>query len=278
MKQSTVTHANSPVAIALTIAGSDSGGGAGIQADIKTFSSLKVYATSVVTAVTAQNTIGVIHIHEIPVENIAAQMSMVFDDIEVRAVKIGMLSSTRIIETVANGLKNFNGPIILDPVMVAKSGDLLLSNEARTTLRDMLFPIATLLTPNLPEAAAILDVKDSTTKEESERQGRAILDLGVNAVLMKGGHLDDADCEDLLILPGKATIRFSAPRISTQNTHGTGCALSAAIAANMSKGIGLIRSVSEAKEYLYRAIAQADVLGIGSGCGPVHHFHQFWNE
>ena len=264
--------------VALTIAGSDSGGGAGIQADIKTFSALNVYATSVITALTAQNTLSVTHIHEAPTKNIASQISAVFDDITVHAVKIGMLSSPEIIETVASGLQEYKGAIILDPVMVAKSGDLLLRQEALSALRNKLLPMATVLTPNLPEAAVLLGQPHAKTERDAEQQGRALLDLGVNSVLMKGGHFDTEDCVDLLICADQQTQRFSSSRIVTRNTHGTGCTLSAAIAANMAKGLDLSMAVREAKAYLHHAITHADELNIGAGHGPVHHFHQLWTK
>lgn len=270
--------ATTGAAVALTIAGSDSGGGAGIQADIKSFSALGVYATSVVTALTAQNTVAVTDIHEVPTENIAAQLTAVFADIRVDAVKIGMLSSPEIIETVADGLQNYHGPVILDPVMVAKSGDMLLRSEALNALRQRLLPMATLVTPNLPEAAVLLGQPDATTVAEAQQQGRALLDLGAKAVLMKGGHFEHQDCIDLLIVAGQPTQRFNAARIATGNTHGTGCTFSAAIAAGMAKGLDLTAAVEAAKAYLHQAIVQADELDIGSGHGPVHHFHNLWTR
>ncbi|WP_340680321.1 bifunctional hydroxymethylpyrimidine kinase/phosphomethylpyrimidine kinase [Paraglaciecola sp.] len=263
-------------AVALTIAGSDSGGGAGIQADIKSFSALGVYATSVITALTAQNTLAVTDIHEVPEHNIAAQLAAVFADIRVDAVKIGMLSSAGIIATVADGLRHYKGPVILDPVMVAKSGDMLLRSEALNALRKQLLPMATLLTPNLPEAAILLNQPSATTVAEAERQGRALLDFGVKAVLMKGGHFAHPDCTDLLIVADQPTQHFNASRIATRNTHGTGCTFSASIAACMARGMDLASAVETAKAYLHQAIVQADELNIGTGHGPVHHFHNLW--
>lgn len=262
-------------AIALTIAGSDSGGGAGIQADLKTFSALGVYGASVITAVTAQNTRTVTAIQEIDATIISTQIKAVLDDLRVNAIKIGMLSSPAIIRIVAAHLKDFNGPIVLDPVMVAKSGDALLQPEAVSALIKNLLPLATLLTPNLPEAAILLDQSETDNPDAMQTQGTALLALGSKAVLMKGGHAKGSICTDLMVTP-TGTVTFNAPRISTQNTHGTGCTLSSAITANMAKGYDLEASVRKAHSYLQSAIAAADDLHIGSGHGPVHHFHAVW--
>ncbi len=262
-------------AIALTIAGSDSGGGAGIQADLKTFSALGVYGASVITAVTAQNTRTVTAIQEIDADIISAQIKAVLDDLTVNAIKIGMLSSPEIIRAVAAHLQDFNGPIVLDPVMVAKSGDALLQPKAVSSLIKNLLPMATLLTPNLPEAAILLDQPETDNPDAMQTQGDALLALGSKAVLMKGGHAKGDICTDLLVT-STGTVIFNAPRIPTQNTHGTGCTLSSAIAANMAKGCNLETSVRKAHRYLQDAIAAADDLHIGSGHGPVHHFHAVW--
>jgi hydroxymethylpyrimidine/phosphomethylpyrimidine kinase len=262
-------------AIALTIAGSDSGGGAGIQADLKAFSALGVYGASVITAITAQNTQAVTAVQEVATDVIAAQINAVLDDLAVNAIKIGMLSSPEIIATVASHLAGFNGPVVLDPVMIAKSGDALLQPEAISVLIAQLLPRATLLTPNLPEAARLLTQPVAETPEQMLAQGTALLDFGPQAVLMKGGHADGDVCIDLLITKDSA-VELTAPRIATGNTHGTGCTLSASIAAGLAKAQDLESSVRNARSYLQGAIAQADTLNIGSGHGPVHHFHQVW--
>lgn len=262
--------------IALTIAGSDSGGGAGIQADLKAMSALGVYGASVLTAVTAQNTRAVTAVHGIPVEMIAAQIAAVLDDLDAKAIKIGMLAVPEIILCVAEALKRYTGPVVLDPVMVAKSGDALLSTEAVSTLTESLLPRADLLTPNLPEAARLLGIPVARGRDEMIAQGRALCGLGATAVLMKGGHAEGDVCRDILVSPDGVLAEYTAPRIHTGNTHGTGCTLSSAIAAGLAKGLSLTDAVQEAHGYLQAAIASADGLGIGSGHGPVHHFHPFW--
>jgi hydroxymethylpyrimidine/phosphomethylpyrimidine kinase len=254
------------VPICVTIAGSDSGGGAGIQADLKTFSALNVYGASVITAITAQNTLAVTAVHDIPAEIVAAQAS----------VKIGMVSVPETIQAIAKGLRHFSGPVVLDPVMVAKSGDRLLSEAAISTLREKLIPLASVLTPNRPEAACLLDCAIARNNNEAEEQGRALLKLGAKAVLMKGGHAEGDICTDLLIRADLPTIQLEAPRIYTQNTHGTGCTLSSAIAAGLGKGLSLEKALREAHTYLQAAIRSANTLQVGSGHGPVHHFHALW--
>ena len=266
-----VTH------IALTIAGSDSGGGAGIQADIKAMSALGVYAASVVTAVTAQNTKAVTAVHGIPLDVFGAQIEAVLDDLKVDAIKIGMLATPEIIQCVANGVRDFAGPIVLDPVMIAKSGDALLQPDAVSTLRDILLPRATVLTPNLPEAACLLDESVAETTEEMIMQGKALCDLGAQHVLVKGGHARGEVCHDVLLSRGQLLAEFTAPRRRTANTHGTGCTLSSSIAAGLAKGLPMENAVGEAHVYLQSAIAAADDLEIGRGHGPVHHFHKFWS-
>lgn len=264
------------VATALTIAGSDSGGGAGIQADLKTFSALGVFGTSVLTAVTAQNTQAVTAVHPIPEDIVAAQIKAVLSDIRVDAVKIGMLGTGSLVRCVADALADYAGPLVLDPVMIAKSGDALLADEAIASLRQSLLPRADLLTPNLPEAARLLDCSEAPGLDEMERQGRALLDLGARAVMMKGGHGKGEVCVDLLIAPDRPTLQLAATRIQTGNTHGTGCTLSSAIAAELAKGAALTEAVAAAHAYLQGAIGAADQLQIGQGHGPTHHFHAIW--
>lgn len=262
---------------ALTIAGSDSGGGAGIQADLKTFSALGAYGMSVITALTAQNTQGVHAVHPVPADFIQAQCDAVFSDIRVDAVKIGMLAQADIIEAVAAALTKWNPPcIVLDPVMIAKGGHALLVPEAVSALKNKLLPLATLITPNLPEAAALLGVQEATTEAEMKTQGKALLALGCKAVLMKGGHLPDADSPDWLITP-QGEFEFRAPRLPTKNTHGTGCTLSAALAALYPIAGDWQTTVEKAKTWLSGALSHADELEIGHGIGPVHHFYQLWN-
>jgi hydroxymethylpyrimidine/phosphomethylpyrimidine kinase len=259
----------------MTIAGSDSGGGAGIQADLKTFSALGVYGASVITALTAQNTQGVTGIHDTPPDFITAQLDAVFDDLDVKAVKIGMVSRTDAITAIADGLKRWKAAhVVLDPVMVATSGDRLLAPDAIDLLRTRLIPCAELITPNLPEAAALLDLPIAATEAEVEAQGQKLLALGCPAVLIKGGHGEGPEAIDYLVTAG-STIRLAAPRIETKNTHGTGCTLSSAIAAGLAKGQPLAAAVSAAKAYVSAAIAAADRLKVGSGRGPVHHFYAF---
>lgn len=264
--------------IALTIAGSDSSGGAGIQADLKTFSALGVYGASVITALTAQNTLGVTAIHDVPDDFVAAQMDAVFSDLAVKAVKIGMLSRPGTIRTVAAGLVRHQArPVVLDPVMVAASGAKLLSDDAITTLITELLPRADLITPNLPEAAALLRAPQATDEGQMQAQAERLMALGAKAVLMKGGHGSGDLSVDLLVTAGE-TSRFTAPRYATRNTHGTGCTLSSAIAARLALGDDLASAVGGAKLYITDAIAAADRLQIGSGHGPVHHFFALWPD
>ena len=262
--------------IAVTVAGSDSGGGAGIQADLKTFSALGVYGASVITALTAQNTKGVTAIHDVPAEFVAAQIDAVFSDLDVSAVKIGMVSQRGVIETIAAGLARWRqSRVVLDPVMIATSGDKLLAPDAVDVLRRVLMPLALVVTPNLPEAAALLDAPVAHTETAMREQGERLLALGARAVLLKGGHADGAESVDLLIEPS-AFVRLAADRIATENTHGTGCTLSSAIAAGLAKGLGLTEAVGAAKTYVTEALAAANRIKIGSGHGPTHHFHAWW--
>jgi hydroxymethylpyrimidine/phosphomethylpyrimidine kinase len=261
--------------IAVTLAGSDSGGGAGIQADLKTFSALGVYGASVITALTAQNTKGVTAIHDVPAEFVAAQIDAVFSDLDVSAVKIGMVSQRGVIETIAEGLARWRqSRVVLDPVMIATSGDKLLAPDAVDVLRRVLMPLALVVTPNLPEAAALLDAPVAHTERAMREQGERLLALGARAVLLKGGHADGAESVDLLVEPTAFT-RLAADRIATANTHGTGCTLSSAIAAGLAKGQDLETAVRGAKTFITAAIAAAGRLDVGHGHGPVHHFYRF---
>jgi hydroxymethylpyrimidine/phosphomethylpyrimidine kinase len=261
--------------IALTIAGSDSSGGAGIQADLKTFAAFGVYGASVLTALTAQNTTGVTGIHQVPSEFVTAQMDAVFSDLDVKAVKIGMVAQPATIDAIAAGLKRWSPKhIVLDPVMVATSGDRLLAPDAVEALRTRLIPCASLITPNLPEAAALLDEPVAVSDAAIERQGKRLLALGCPAVLIKGGHGQGSESIDYLIR-GDGIVALSSPRIATKNTHGTGCSLSSAVAAGLARGGDLETAVRHAKTWLTAAIAAADGLGVGHGHGPIHHFHAF---
>jgi hydroxymethylpyrimidine/phosphomethylpyrimidine kinase len=262
--------------IALTIAGSDSGGGAGIQADLKTFAALGVYGASVITALTAQNTRGVRGVHPVPPDVVTAQLDAVFDDLAVGAVKIGMVASRGLIEAIAAGLARWiPGHVVLDPVMVATSGDKLLAEDAVEGLRRLLIPHATLITPNLPEAAALLGDTVATSEAAIADQGRRLLGLGCPAVLIKGGHGEGAESTDYLIT-SDATLPLTSPRLATRNTHGTGCSLSSAVAAGLAKGEDLASAVRSAKIFITDAIAAADRFTVGHGHGPVHHFHRFY--
>jgi hydroxymethylpyrimidine/phosphomethylpyrimidine kinase len=267
-------------AIALTIAGSDPSGGAGIQADLKTFAALGVYGASVLTALTAQNTQAVTAIHDVPADFIAAQIDAVFADLAIGAVKIGMLSRIAAIEAVAAGLARHRAKnIVHDPVMIASSGDRLLASDAVDLLRRELIPRALVVTPNLAEAAALAGASVARNEHEMEAQAREILALGARNVLIKGGHGEGDDSVDLLIGQNQEfgeVVRLAAKRIVTKNTHGTGCTLSSAIAAGLAKGLDLVEAVRQAKTYVTAAIAGADRLHVGHGRGPLHHFHAQW--
>jgi hydroxymethylpyrimidine/phosphomethylpyrimidine kinase len=263
------------IPVALTIAGSDSSGGAGIQADLKTFAAFGVYGASVVTALTAQNTKGVAGIHQVPADFVTAQIDAVFADLDVKAVKIGMVSQRAVIEAIEAGLARWSPKhIVLDPVMVATSGDRLLSPDAIEALRTKLIPRASLITPNLPEAAALLNEQIASSETQIASQGKRLLTMGSSAVLIKGGHGQGAESIDYLFLPA-GVVALPAPRIATKNTHGTGCSLSSAIAAGLAKGDDLETAVRNAKTWVTAAIAAADRLSVGRGHGPIHHFHAF---
>lgn len=265
-------------AIAVTIAGSDSSGGAGIQADLKTFAAFGIYGASVIAALTAQNTKGVTAIHDVPADFIAAQIDAVFSDLKVDAVKIGMLSQTAAIYAVAKGLTRYKSKnIVLDPVMVASTGASLLAASAVEALRKELLPRALVVTPNLPEAAALTGASLARNEQEMEIQAREIMAMGALNVLIKGGHGGGDDSVDLLIGQGKV-IRLSAKRIVTKNTHGTGCTLSSAIAAGLAKGLDLVAAAHDAKAYVTTAIAATDQLKVGHGHGPLHHFYAQWRD
>lgn len=262
--------------VALTIAGSDSSGGAGIQADLKSFAALGVYGASAITALTAQNTKGVTGIFAVPADFVTAQIDAVFSDLEVGAVKIGMVAQVASIDAIAAGLARWSPRhVVLDPVMVATSGDRLLAAEAVEGLRRKLIPLASVITPNLPEAAALVDEPMAASEADVARQGRRLLALGCRAVLIKGGHGTGAESTDYLI-DARRTIALPAPRVATKNTHGTGCSLSSAVAAGLAKGEDLELAVRNAKAWISAAIAAADRFTVGHGHGPIHHFHRFY--
>lgn len=262
--------------VALTIAGSDSSGGAGIQADLKSFAALGVYGASVITALTAQNTRGVSGIHQVPADFVTAQIDAVFSDLAVDAVKIGMVAQLATIDAIVEGLKRWSPKhVVLDPVMVATSGDRLLAADAVEALRTKLIPRAALITPNLPEAAALLDEPVAAGEAAIESQGRRLLSMGCPAVLIKGGHGQGADSTDYLVT-ASGVIALPAPRVATKNTHGTGCSLSSAIAAGLAKGEDMETAVRNAKAWVSAAIAAADRFSVGHGHGPIHHFHRFY--
>ena len=264
------------VPIAVTIAGSDSGGGAGIQGDLKTFSALGVYGASVITALTAQNTKRVAAIHDVPADFVVAQIDAVFSDLDVGAVKIGMLSQAAAIAAVAEGLDRWRQrSVVLDPVMVASSGDRLLAPDAFDALKRLLMPRALVITPNLPEAALLLDAPLARDESKMRMQAEQLIRLGAKAVLIKGGHGEGTEAVDLLVEPASVT-RLVGPRIAGVDLHGTGCALSSAVAAYLAKGLHLADAARAAKAYVSAAIATAARVKVGNGRGPVHHFHAWW--
>ena len=260
--------------IVLTIAGSDSGGGAGIQADIKAMSATGSFACSVITAITSQNTQGVSAIFPIPLDHVSSQLDAVFSDLNVAAVKVGMLADSSIIKVVADKVKQFQPKhLVIDPVMVATSGDLLLEQSAISTLKEELIPLADIITPNLPEGAALTGKPVPASEADMQDMVEELRALGAKAVLLKGGHLEqNENSNDLLILPTSTTL-ISAKRFPTKNTHGTGCTLSSAIASYLAQGNDLTRAVELGKRYISEAIAHADQLDVGQGHGPVNHFY-----
>ena len=265
---------SSSTPIVLTIAGSDSGGGAGIQADIKAMSATGSFACSVITAITSQNTQGVSAIFPIPLDHVASQLDAVFSDLNVVAVKVGMLADSNIIKVVADKINQYQPKyLVIDPVMVATSGDLLLEQSAISTLKEALIPLADIITPNLPEGAALTGKPVPESEADMQDMVEELRALGAKAVLLKGGHLEqDENSNDLLILP-TSTALISAKRFPTKNTHGTGCTLSSAIASYLAQGNELTQSVELGKRYISEAIAHADQLNVGQGHGPVNHFY-----
>lgn len=271
--------------VGLTIAGSDSSGGAGIQADLKAFSALSVYGASVIAAITAQNTRGVQAASAVDAALVAQQLKSVLSDLNIAAIKTGMLHNEKIIEVVCEALQKNKIPLVVDPVMVATSGDRLLSESAIKTMKEKLLPMAALITPNLEEAAVLLGCSVAKNISDIEAQAKQLLLLGCNAVLLKGGHLAVKHSADVFA-DSKITKRFEYEKIETQNTHGTGCTLSAAITAYLAQGAGLLDAVTAAREYLYEAILHADELlinkeritrkAVGQQHGPVHHFYRQW--
>jgi hydroxymethylpyrimidine/phosphomethylpyrimidine kinase len=267
--------------VALTIAGSDPSGGAGIQADLKTFSALGVYGTSVVTALTAQNTQGVTGVHVVPTDFVIQQLETLVADVHLDAIKIGMLANAAIATAVRDFLIRHRYDdadcVVLDPVMVATSGDRLLDDDAIQAVRELM-PVASLITPNLAEAAALLGTRTARTLPDMRLQAMALQELGARRVLIKGGHRDDGpECVDLLLdVDGEVLLR--APRVDTVNTHGTGCTLSSALAALRPQRTSWLETALDAKSYLTAALVAADVLEVGQGHGPVHHFHQIWDR
>ncbi|KTR08100.1 hydroxymethylpyrimidine kinase [Aureimonas ureilytica] len=263
------------IPVALTIAGSDSGGGAGIQADLKTFSALGTFGTSVLTAVTAQNTRGVTAVETLSPAIVAAQIDAVLGDFHVGAIKIGMVSSEAVIRAIAGRLRAHGRHAVVDPVMIATSGDRLIDEDALGALKEELLPLAEVLTPNLPEAALLLGERVAETEAEMREQGQRLRALGPRAVLMKGGHRQEAESVDWL-LSDAGELRLAFPRVETINDHGTGCTLAAAIAAELAKGHQLNEAVREARTYLQGALQSAKSWRLGGGRGPVHHFHALW--
>lgn len=260
----------------LSIAGSDPSGGAGIAADLATFAALRCYGMAAVTALTAQNTRGVLDVHLPPAAFIAAQIDAIFADIEVAAVKIGMLGSAATVEAIADRLAVHRPPfVVLDPVLAASSGDALAGARVAEAIVARLFPLATLVTPNLAEAAVLAGGAVGPNRAEMRAAAGRLRERGARAVLVKGGDAGGATSDDLL-LEGNACRVFSAPRIATRNTHGTGCTLSSAIAAHLAHGAELPDAVAAAKDYVSAALAAADRLDVGHGHGPLHHFHAFW--
>ncbi|WP_415901869.1 bifunctional hydroxymethylpyrimidine kinase/phosphomethylpyrimidine kinase [Neptuniibacter sp. QD29_5] len=271
-----MANTSSAIPNVLTIAGSDSGGGAGIQADLKTFSAIGAYGASAITVLTAQNTQSVKSIYPVSAEFLLQQLDAVFDDIEINAVKTGMLGNTDMVLTVASFLKSKNVSLVIDPVMVSTSGSKLLSDDGIDCLVKHLIPIADIITPNLPEAAAMLGQSEPKDRMDMADMAAGLLELGAKQVLLKGGHLQGEECPDIYY-DGQEFIEFLSPRVNTKNTHGTGCTLAAAITAYLAKGESPATAVRLAKDYITSALRGADKLNVGAGHGPVNHFHAYWS-
>ncbi len=266
--------ANSEMPVAMTVAGSDSGGGAGVQADLKTFAALGVYGASALTAITAQNTVAVTAVHELPTDLIASQIQAVVSDIGVDAVKTGMLSSSEIVGVVAQELDRHRiRNLVVDPVMVAKSGDPLLRQEAVDSVRTRLVPLAAIVTPNVPEAETLTGMKVETD-EDMREAARRIIGMGARAVVVKGGHREGPATD--LFYDGTGFLEFTSERFDTVNTHGTGCTFASATAAGLAQGKSVVEAVAQAKEYVTEAIRNSYPLGRGHG--PVHHFWRLWDR
>ena len=269
-----MTHSRIPNVLA--IAGSDPSGGAGIQADLKAFAAQRCYGMAAITALTAQNTRGVSGVHLVPPAFVQQQIAAVFEDIQVDAVKIGMIATAEIAHAVADVLQAHPGvPIVLDPVMIAKGGAPLLRDDAIDAVRTRLVPLATVITPNLPEAARLAGTAVAETRDAMVEQARALRTAGASAVLLKGGHLATHTSPDCLVVDG-GVHWYESPRVATSHTHGTGCTLSAALAAQLAHGAALPHAVHTAKSYVTAAIAAAHQLTVGHGHGPTHHFHALW--
>jgi hydroxymethylpyrimidine kinase/phosphomethylpyrimidine kinase len=276
MRRAVILNSLPSISNALTIAGSDSGGGAGIQADLKTFSALGVYGASVITALTAQNTQVVKSVFPVSPSFVTDQLDAVFSDIQIDAVKVGMLGNAEMVNTVADYFSDVTDlKMIIDPVMISKSGNALLSSSAVNVLIDKLLPLAYLVTPNLPEVAALLGEDEPSSIDEMKASAVKLQRLGVSNVLIKGGHLGGENSPDILF-DGHEFIEFHHARITTKNTHGTGCTLASAITAYVAKGFSVSEAVAQAKEYITAAIKAADSLNVGRGHGPVNHFHSIW--
>ncbi|MFP8967280.1 bifunctional hydroxymethylpyrimidine kinase/phosphomethylpyrimidine kinase [Pokkaliibacter sp. CJK22405] len=262
--------------VALTIAGSDSGGCAGIQADLKTFSALGVFGASAITAITAQNTQGVTAVQTLEPVIVAQQIQAVQDDFTLAACKTGMLASAEIIDAVAQQLKRSPAPLIIDPVMISTSGHRLISEEAIDAVINLLFPLALLITPNLHEASVMTGLPVPETADDMLPLAEALLTLGAKAVLLKGGHLQQGMPATDWLVTSDYHHQFTLARVETRNTHGTGCSLSAAITAGLAQQFSLLESVGRAKDWLHQALTSAASWQLGQGAGPVNHFHQWW--
>ena len=273
MTPDTRNTAKGRIANILSVAGSDPSGGAGVQADLKAISATGAYGMAALTALTAQNTQGVQGVHLVPPDFVTDQIRVVAEDVRIDAVKIGMIATAEIARAVADALPDV--PVVLDPVMVAKGGASLLAEDAVVALREALVPKAAVITPNLPEAAALLGCDEAATREAMAEQAQSLRALGCGAVLLKGGHLEGEDSPDVLA-DADGVHWFEGTRVATRNTHGTGCTLSAALAARIGRAEPLPEAVAEAKAYVARAIAGAGALDVGSGHGPTHHFAGLW--